>query len=51
MMLMLKIIMIASHSIVAINVSIVRLWVIPVIVAAIKQHNRDIATKSKSFKE
>jgi len=46
--LMLKIIIIASHSIDKMNSFIVVPTTKNVIVAAIKQHNREIATKSKS---
>jgi len=46
--LMLSIIIIASHSISFIKWIRSNPFVIPVIVAAIKQHRRDIATKSKS---
>lgn len=45
--LMLNIMIIASHSIDKMNVSIVVPTTINVIAAAIKQHNREIATKSK----
>jgi len=50
-MLILKMIMIASNSIYAINASIPNPFTRPVIVAAIKQSRKEMATKSRSFNE